>query len=64
VCHVFPPTITPTPALVQSSNVFIDHRVQAMTGVMVTGLVAFCFIFAVNSSVHSYLIVRWVRYLV
>lgn len=30
-----------------------------MTGVMVGGLGAFCLLFAINSSIHSYLIVRY-----
>jgi hypothetical protein len=30
-----------------------------MTGALVAGLAAFCLVFAVNSSVHSYLIVRY-----
>ena len=30
-----------------------------MTAVIISGLAAFCLIFAVNSSVHSYLIVRY-----
>lgn len=32
-----------------------------MTGVVVGGLAAFCLVFAVNSSIHSYLIVRYAQ---
>jgi hypothetical protein len=30
-----------------------------MTGVVVSGLGAFCLLFAINSAIHSYLIVRY-----
>lgn len=38
-----------------------EHQVGGMTGVMVAGLGAFCLVFAVNSSIHSYLIVRYAQ---
>lgn len=37
----------------------VNHNVEAMTGILVSGLGAFCIIFAINSSVHSYLIVKY-----
>jgi membrane protein implicated in regulation of membrane protease activity len=44
-----------------ASPVFIQHNMPAMVGVMVAGLIAYCLLFAINSSIHSYLIVRWVK---
>jgi len=43
----------------QTSTIFQDHDVGGMTAVLVSGLAAFCLVFAVNSAVHSYLIVRY-----
>ncbi|EFJ45585.1 hypothetical protein VOLCADRAFT_105876 [Volvox carteri f. nagariensis] len=47
--------------MLQLSGLFQSHNVGAMTGVMVGGLGAFCLVFAVNSSIHSYLIVRYAQ---
>eukprot|EP00878_Enallax_costatus_P015890 GHUV01016656.1.p1 GENE.GHUV01016656.1~~GHUV01016656.1.p1 ORF type:complete len:571 (+),score=121.87 GHUV01016656.1:190-1902(+) len=41
------------------SPVFITHQLQAMTGVMIAGILVYCVLFAVNSSVHSFLIVKY-----
>lgn len=38
--------------------VFTSHQLPAMTGVMVSALLVYCLLFAVNSSVHSFLIVK------
>jgi hypothetical protein len=46
-------------AIILGSPLFVQHLLGAMVGVMVSGLAAYCFVFAVNSSVHSYLIVRY-----
>lgn len=46
-------------SLILGSSIFTSHSLPAMTAVLVTGLAFFCFVFAVNSSVHSYLIVRY-----
>lgn len=40
------------------SPIFITHQLPAMTGVMIAGLLTYCVVFAVNSSVHSFLIVK------
>jgi hypothetical protein len=40
------------------SPVFTSHQLPAMTGVMVAALLVYCVLFAVNSSVHSFLIVK------
>jgi hypothetical protein len=48
-------------AMLLGSPVFLTHQLPAMTGVMVSGLLAYCVLFAVNSSVHSFLIVKWVQ---
>lgn len=45
-------------AMVFGSPVFSSHDVPAMTGVLLAGLLLYCVLFAVNSSVHSYLIVK------
>ncbi|GLC44908.1 hypothetical protein PLESTB_001687900 [Pleodorina starrii] len=47
--------------MLQASDIFTGHHVGGMTGVMVGGLGAFCLVFAVNSSIHSYLIVRYAQ---
>jgi hypothetical protein len=49
----------PSSPSTQFSPPFVSHDVPAMTGALVAGLAAFCLVFAVNSSVHSYLIVRY-----
>jgi hypothetical protein len=46
-------------ALVLGSNIFTAHMLPGMIAVLVVGLAGYCFVFAVNSSVHSYLIVRY-----
>lgn len=46
-------------ALVLGSNIFTTHMLPGMIAVLVVGLAGYCFVFAVNSSVHSYLIVRY-----
>ncbi|CAG9461551.1 unnamed protein product [Pedinophyceae sp. YPF-701] len=46
-------------AIVQFSDVFRDQDQGGMVAVMVVGLAAFAVVFAVNSSVHSYLIVKY-----
>jgi hypothetical protein len=38
--------------------IFITHQLPAMTGVLVSGLLLYCVLFAINSSVHSFLIVK------
>jgi hypothetical protein len=38
--------------------IFITHQLPAMTGVLISGLLVYCVLFAVNSSVHSFLIVK------
>jgi hypothetical protein len=38
---------------------FIERDTGAMLGLLVGGIVAFALVFAVNSSVHSYLVVRY-----
>ncbi len=45
-------------AMLFGSPIFIERQLAAMEGVVVAGLLVYCVIFAVNSSVHSYLIVR------
>ncbi|KXZ56081.1 hypothetical protein GPECTOR_2g963 [Gonium pectorale] len=47
--------------MLQVSDIFTGHHIGGMTGVMVGGLGAFCLVFAVNSSIHSYLIVRYAQ---
>jgi MFS family permease len=42
-----------------ASDVFTARREPAMTGVLWVLLSAFCVVFAANSSIHSYLIVRY-----
>ena len=46
-------------SMMQASPYFHEHNVSAMEGILVSGIAAFCIIFAVNSSVHSYLIVKY-----
>ena len=45
--------------VVAAGDAFRAHRVPDMTAALCTLLVAFCVVFAVNSAVHSYLIVRY-----
>lgn len=40
--------------------IFKSHALPAMTGVMMSGLLFYCVLFAVNSSIHSFLIVKCV----
>ncbi|KAG2429769.1 hypothetical protein HXX76_010553 [Chlamydomonas incerta] len=47
--------------MLQATPIFTSHDLGGMTGVMVGGLGAFCLLFAVNSSIHSYLIVRYAQ---
>eukprot|EP00879_Flechtneria_rotunda_P003158 GHRR01003380.1.p1 GENE.GHRR01003380.1~~GHRR01003380.1.p1 ORF type:complete len:394 (+),score=103.63 GHRR01003380.1:590-1771(+) len=42
-----------------ASRIFTQHNLPAMIGAMVSGLIAYCLLFAINSSIHSYLIVRY-----
>jgi hypothetical protein len=44
--------------LLLGTPIFSTHQVPAMTGVLVGGVLAYCLLFAVNSSVHSFLIVK------
>ena len=46
-------------AIILGSDVFTGHELSGMIAVLVVGLAFYCFVFAVNSSVHSYLIVRY-----
>lgn len=43
-------------AIILGSSIFTDHQLPAMIGTLLVGLFAFCVLFAINSSVHSYLI--------
>ncbi|GFR40340.1 hypothetical protein Agub_g882, partial [Astrephomene gubernaculifera] len=47
--------------MLQASDLFRSHHLGGMTGIMIGGLGAFCLVFAVNSSIHSYLIVRYAQ---
>ena len=42
-----------------STNIYATRREPDMTGVLWGLLALFCLVFAVNSSIHSYLIVRY-----
>jgi len=42
-----------------ATDVFTGHHLSQMVTVLVLGLATFCVVFAVNSSIHSYLIVRY-----
>ena len=48
-----------TAVVLAPSGAFAAHDVGSMTAALMALLGAFCFVFAVNSSVHSYLIVRY-----
>jgi hypothetical protein len=45
-------------AMFLGTPIFITHQLPAMTGVLISGLLLYCVLFAVNSSVHSFLIVK------
>ena len=45
--------------VVAASDAFLQHRVDDMTAALCALLAVFCVVFAVNSSIHSYLIVRY-----
>jgi hypothetical protein len=45
--------------MILGSDIFMSHALSGMVAVLVVGLAFFCVVFAVNSSVHSYLIVRY-----
>ena len=44
---------------VAAGDAFVQHRIADMTGALCALLAVFCVVFAVNSSIHSYLIVRY-----
>lgn len=44
--------------MVQWSSTFESHDIRGMAALMIAGLAAFCVIFAINSSIHSYLVVK------
>lgn len=46
-------------AMLLASPVFFSRDLPAMTGVMIAGLLVYCVLFAINSSVHSFLIVKY-----
>ncbi len=46
-------------AALLGSDIFTGQHQGAMVAVLICGLAAFCVVFAVNSAVHSYLIVRY-----
>jgi hypothetical protein len=41
-----------------STPIFVERQLQAMAGVLLPGLLLYCVLFAVNSSVHSFLIIK------
>ena len=43
------------------SPVFLDYNVSGMTGWLISSIVAFAIIFAINSSIHSYLVVKYAK---
>mmetsp|Transcript_4544 Transcript_4544/g.7749 ORF Transcript_4544/g.7749 Transcript_4544/m.7749 type:complete len:538 (-) Transcript_4544:591-2204(-) len=45
--------------LIQSSSTFLDRNLPGMEASMIVGLAWFALVFAINSSIHSYLIVRY-----
>eukprot|EP00892_Ulva_mutabilis_P010082 jgi/Ulvmu1/7446/UM036_0108.1 len=45
--------------IILASDAFGDRDTDAMTAILVSFLAVFCFIFAVNSAVHSYLVLRY-----
>eukprot|EP00955_Chlamydomonas_euryale_P069299 360397-Chlamydomonas_euryale.AAC.2 len=44
---------------IEASDIFYGRDLGGMTAVLLSGLAFFCLVFAVNSSIHSYLIVRY-----
>lgn len=46
-------------AALLGSHIFTGHQHGASVAVLMCGLAAFCVIFAINSSIHSYLILRY-----
>lgn len=38
---------------------FLEREIQGMLGSLLAGIIVFALVFAVNSSVHSYLVVRY-----
>jgi len=50
-------------AVLLGSDIFVKHQMGGMIATLLIGLLAFCVVFAINSSVHSYLIgersLRW-----
>lgn len=46
-------------AVILGSSLFTSRNVPAMEATLIAALAVFCVVFAVNSSVHSYLIVRY-----
>jgi hypothetical protein len=46
-------------AALLGSPIFTEQHQGAMVAVLICGLAAFCVVFAINSSIHSYLIVRY-----
>jgi hypothetical protein len=45
--------------MVQFSSIFKDHHNGGMLIVLIVGIVSFAIVFGINSSVHSYLVVRY-----
>ena len=43
------------------SPVFLEYNVSGMTGWLISSIVAFAIIFAINSSIHSYLVVKYAK---
>ena len=43
------------------SPVFLDYNPGGMTGWLVTSIVAFAIVFAINSSIHSFLVVKYAK---
>jgi hypothetical protein len=64
--EVFWGLINTLPTLVMAvvamwSPAFVDGDQQAMTGWLVSAIISFAIIFAVNSSIHSYLVVKYAK---
>ena len=43
------------------SPVFLEYNVSGMIGWLISSIVAFAIIFAINSSIHSYLVVKYAK---
>ena len=43
------------------SPVFLDYNPGGMTGWLITSIVAFAIVFAINSSIHSFLVVKYAK---